>query len=431
MKHHHKPGHYLPDDFDFNEVDMPYIPTAVAAIPALPYVYDENDSRCVDILNKVAEFCGKEFTEIPPDPDGTVNPNYDPNDPDNPENPPMEGGDIMPLDDDIPVGDGGDEGEETDDTDKPKPKPGDPDFVIDPDDPDKEGQIDPDIPGELYPDGTGEDPNPDLDDLRDAYKKAKEQNLEEKRTYWAHIWQAIRFISNVTCWTENATDTFIVQVREQHFDTKQIYACGRGCCNCDEDKLVIPLDYLPLYFQTEKAEPHYYNPERDFAFVGGKISAVVHGKPLSVNIPYKYLNDHYDPTTGKIYILRDDFPQILLAHGGRNCCLCLHDVVVTLIYNAGYETIPDALLTLICPLLARIDDSKLSTNDCAMAMTQVSGLLKSKKIGNIQYTWSDKDTEAAKTQSLYTELFNIANLAELNALSRCSMVVTEDAGDVI
>lgn len=106
------------------------MPTEIAAIPALPAVYDETDSRVVDILNQVSEFCGKEFTEVPPNPDGEDNPDYDPDDPDNPENPPKEGGDIMPLDDDVEV-----------EEDENKPKPGDPDFVIDPDDPDKEGQI--------------------------------------------------------------------------------------------------------------------------------------------------------------------------------------------------------------------------------------------------------------------------------------------------
>lgn len=411
-----KADELLPDDFDFSTVEEPQMPVVVAAKPALPYVYDEEDSRCVDILEKVAAFCGKEFTEVPENPDGTPNPDHDPEDP---TSPPNEGG--------VPVAQAEEGGEEEEE----KPQPGDPDFVIDPDDPDKTGQIDPDVPGEKYPEGTGEESNPDLDGLRQAYKNALQQNAIEKAEYWSNIWQAIRFLSNVACWSDNATDTFIVQVRQQTYSAKQVNACSRQCCRCDEDTIVIPLDYSPLYFDSNIEEPHHYDPEEDFAFVGGVISAIINGKPEQVKISSRYLNEHYDPYTQRIYITRDDFPEILLSNRNECCCLCLRDVNITLYYNAGYETIPDALLSLICPILGRIEDAKLSPNQCAMAMTQVSGLLKSKKVGDVQYTWSDKDTEASKTQALYTELFNIANIAELEAISRCAIVTAIDAGEVI
>lgn len=389
-----KADEILPEDYDFSQAEEPQIPVVVAAMTPLPYNYDEEDSRCVDILNKVAAFCGAEFTEVPPNPDGEKDPMTGE----------TEGG--------VPVA-------QADQT------------PIDPDDPEKTGQIDPDIPGEPYPEGTGEETNPDLDELRAAYQQAKEQNLAEKTSYWSGIWQAIRFISNVNCWTDNATDTFIVQVREQTYDAKQVNPCTRQCCHCDEDNIIIPLEYAPLYFQTNNEEPHYFSHEDDFAFVGGVITAIVNGKPMQVKIDSKYLNDHYDPSGERIYIVRDDFPTILLGQRNACCCLCERNVRITLYYNAGYETIPDALLPLICPLLSRIADSKLTPNDCAMAMTQVSGLLKSKKVGDVQYTWSDRDTEASKTQALYTELFNIASIAELQSLSRCEIVTAIDAGEVI
>lgn len=402
-----KADELLPDDYDFSQDEEPKLPVVVAAMTPLPYVYDEEDSRCVDILDKVAAFCGKEFTEVPPNPDGEKDP----------ETGEIEGGVPVPLAED------GDE--------EKKPKPGDPDFVIDPDDPDKTGQIDPDIPGEPYPAGTGEEPNPELDSLRQEYQEALRQNMAEKTSYWASVWQVIRFLSNVNCWTDNATDTFIVQVRTQIYKAKQVNPCTRACCHCDEDQIVIPLEYAPLYFQTSNEEVHHYNPEEDFAFVGGVISAVVNGKPQQVKIDSVYLNEHYDSANERIYIMRDDFPDILLGQRNECCCLCLRDLTITLYYNAGYKTIPEALLPLFCPLLARIEDAKQSPNDCAMAMTQVSGLLKSKKVGDVQYTWSEKDSEASKTQALYTELFNIASIAELYGLNRCAIVTAEEAGDVI
>lgn len=349
----------LSDDYDFSAVEEPRTPAIVAAIPALPYIYDENDSRCVDILNKVADFCGKEFTEVP-------------------QNPDEEPGVPMPLDS-TPV----------------------------------------------------ETPSPELETLKEEYEEALAKNKTEKESYWATVWQVLRFVSNLSCWTENSTDTFIVQVRNQTYSAKQANPCSRGCCKCDEDKIVIPVEYTPLYFQSNSETPHLYDPEADYAFVGGFITAVVNGKPQNVKISAQYLADHYDPSSERVYILRDDFPEILLGEYDECCCLTLRDVRITLTYNAGYKTIPDALLSMICPLLSRINDSKLSLNNCATAMTQVSGLLKSKKVGNVQYAWSDKDSEIAKTQALYTELFNIASIAELNALSRCAIVTAESAGEVI
>lgn len=431
-------------ELDFTNIiplipDKEDMPKETAAIPPLPFVYDENDSRVVSILERVAEFCGKEFTEIPPDPDGEDNPDYDPDDPDNPENPPKEGGDIMPLDDDVEVGDGDGENEEDEEggsiagskDPEHKPKPGDPDFEIDPDDPDKEGQIDPDIPGQPYPDGTGEDPNPDLDDLRDKYKKALEDNAKEKAEYWALLWQVLRLISNMACWTDTHDDTFIVQYRTQSFQARQHNGCSRSCCNCDEDTIVIPIEYAPLELHPDETKNH---TERIFdarPFIKGVISVIVRGKREEVVIDQSYLNERYDPFTQKLYINREDFPDILYNGKDGCCCLCERELNITLFYNAGYYMIPEALLPLICQLMGKIEDSKLPLSDCTAALSQVSGLLKSMKLGNIQYTWSDIDDKLSNTQALFTEIYNTASLAELFGLSRCNLINKVDAGDVI
>ena len=149
-------------------------PEIVATIPPLPHQYDPEDSRVVSILETVSSFCGAEFTEVP-------------------QNPDEEPGVPVPLIND----------------EEEKPKPGDPDFVIDPDDPDKTGQIDPDTPGNPYPDW----PSDELDKLREAYQTALAKNLEEKSDYWAKLWQVIRLISTMGCWTESHDDTFIIQYR--------------------------------------------------------------------------------------------------------------------------------------------------------------------------------------------------------------------------
>ena len=162
-------------------------------------------------------------------------------------------------------------------------------------------------------------------------------------------------------------------------------------------------------------------------FIGGEIHAVdpVTGYQVE-KIPAEYLNTHYNPHTQKVIINPMDFPIL-----GAGKCECPEEVDIVLYYNAGYCTIPQALLPLVCQLMHKIEDAKVSINDCAGAMTQVSGLLKSKKIGNIQYQWSDKDTEQSKTQALFTEIYNLANMDELFSLSRCDIINQEEMGDVI
>ena len=385
-----------------DEPTAPTTPGVISTIPALPYTYDENDSRVVSILNTVAEFCGHEFTVVPPDPDGEKNP----------ETGEIEGGVPVPL---------------AEDEEEKKLEPGDPGFVIDPSDPDKTGQIDPDQPGENTAEMTDE-----LDKLREAYNEAKAQNLTEKEGYWGMLWQVIRLISNLACWTESDDDTFIMQYRKQINEAVQLdprLLCGP----CALPPIAINLLYAPLDKRIEgqdTSSPIDIDTALPQPFIGGMISGYFNGELVRVKIPQEYLNSHYDPSREKVYINYRDFPE-LIATANKCCCIEPASVDITLWYNAGYLNIPNALLPLVCQLMSKIEDATQSLNDCPGAMTQVAGLLQSKKVGNIQYTWSDKDTEMAKTQALFTQLYNLANVAELTTISRCGLISVEDAGDVI
>lgn len=394
-------GHDLDEGYNYDEgpdkeIDPGYlIPTEM---PALSYTYDPDDTLVVSLVDQVSQFCGADFTEVPSNPDGEANPDWDPSDPESPEK--IEGQPV-PLDDD---------------TETEKPQPGDPGFVIDPDDPDKTGQIDPEVPGEKYPEGTGEEPNPELDKLREEYNAAYEENLKERQTYWTKLWQVIRFISNITCWTDQIDDTFIMQTRTQYHNIEQVCGCRPGCCHCNEDEIEIPIEYSPLANKP---------------FVSGEITVFINGKPTREEIPVDYLNEHLDTATNVLHLMREDFPETLFYHG-RCCCLCRRKAVVKLRYNAGYESIPMGLLPMICPLMKKIDESKNGLSDCANTMTQVSGLLKAKKVGNIQYQWSDNETNSQKTLSLYTDLYNLASVDEIYSLSRCYIAeMPEEMGDVV
>ena len=240
----------------------------------------------------------------------------------------------------------------------------------------------------------------------------------EPADIWPKVWQAIRYISNITCWTDSELETFLLSARKQVFHAETKCGCSWNCCKCDEDAIVIPLDYAPY-------------PENPF--VGGKISAMVNGRVVSEDITAEYLNEHLDPITGKVYIMRDDFPTILLDYG-KCCCLCKRKVAILLEYNAGYEAIPDGILPLICPIVSKIEEAKIGMSNCHQAMTQVVGLLKRKKVGNVEYEWSNTNSDSTKTKTLYTDIYNIASLDEVMALSRCAMVDAiseEEIGDVV
>lgn len=239
---------------------------------------------------------------------------------------------------------------------------------------------------------------------------------EDVDLLWKKIWLAIRFLSLHSCWTDSSDDTLVLQCRTQQTTAMQLCGCTRTCCNCDDDHIVVPLEYAPL---TE--EP----------FVGGTISVVVGGKLIKQKLTAEYLNEHLDPYTNKLYIICDDFPEIMYWQN-KWCCLCKRQLTITLKYNAGYESLPNGLLPLVCPIISQIDEAKISLSDCASAMTKTVGLLKRKRNGNVEYEWSDKDNGASATQTLLTDIFDVALVAELQAVSRCGEVTTPDEfGDVI
>ena len=161
------------------------------------------------------------------------------------------------------------------------------------------------------------------------------------------------------------------------------------------------------------------------------MTVFINGKPKMKEITAEYLNEHYDEGNGKVYLDRNDFDDMLMFRG-KCCCLCRRNVTIQVKYNAGYDLIPSGLLSLICPLMTKMEESKSGLNECANAMTQVSGALRFKKVGNIQYQWSDTESNSQKTYSLYTDLFNLATVDEVYALSRCLIAETpEEMGDVI
>lgn len=222
---------------------------------------------------------------------------------------------------------------------------------------------------------------------------------------WSYIWQVIRRLSVFACWADNHNDTFILQTRTQQFSAKQVNKCCRGCCRCDEDIVKVPLEYEPVV-----------------GYISGSISVVIGGRVVTQEIPLDYLNEHTDWETGILYINREDFPNILMYHGDC-CCLCNRDLRIKLVYNAGFEALPVGILPVVCHLINTIDTD--TSDNCVNTMTTTAGLLKRKKVGNVEYEWSDKDDSTYTVNKLTAELSALGVLGEVMALSRCAIADDE------
>lgn len=245
-----------------------------------------------------------------------------------------------------------------------------------------------------------------------AYCKIPETQPDDET--WAYIWQALRRLSLLTCWAEDANDTFLLQVRTQNYSVKQVNACCRKCCRCDEDVLRIPLAYEPV-------------PEQ--GYVSGKMTLTIGGHLVTEILDTEYLAEHTDWETGILYINREDFPNLLL-YKGSCICLCNRDVRVTLVYNAGYEVLPAGILPTLCALLEKVDTD--TSDNCAAAMSEVSGLLKRKKVGNVEYEWDTSDDSAYTVDKLIAELNTLGVLSEVMVYSRCSIAEPEEVtGEVV
>ena len=260
-------------------------------------------------------------------------------------------------------------------------------------------------------DATDERQKAILDQVK-AYCKIPE--TQEDKDTWAYIWQAIRRLSLFTCWADGDMDTFLLQYRVQHFSVKQVNKCCRKCCRCDEDVLIIPLAYEPV-------------PQE--AYVSGKLTVVIGGHLVTEVIDPEYLANHTDWETGLLYLNREDFPNTLM-YKGSCCCLCNRDVRVTLVYNDGYEALPVGLLPVMCALLEKVDSD--TSDNCASAMSEVSGKLKRKKTGNVEYEWDNSNDSIYSFDKLMAELDTLGVLGEVMVYSRCAVAEPEiEAGDVI
>lgn len=230
---------------------------------------------------------------------------------------------------------------------------------------------------------------------------------------WPLIWQVLRIISSITCWDDAPQDLFLTQTRLQTYPV-YIEECQCLCKLCDDSFVIIPLEYAPH--------------GNDF-LVSVKISGMVNGKYIEDTLNVNEVMRGFDKGRDKFYINKQKFYKLIKDED--NCCACTYNFTVTLEYNAGYDAIPAGLLPVICYILNKVNNGTDDT-DCHDNMTTTSGLLKRKKVGNVEYEWSTQDTTNSKTAELYSDLHDLGMLDEVLAISRCYLAVQdEEMGDVV
>lgn len=237
--------------------------------------------------------------------------------------------------------------------------------------------------------------------------------VSDKAAYWNLIWQTLRIISSITCWDDHPEDLFLTQTRIQTYPVR-VEHCECLCKLCDEAFVIIPLEYAP--------HPTPF-------MVSARITGMINGKFVRKELDIPELMQGFDEGRDKLYISKQVFYDLIKAED--NCCSCEYDFTVTLEYNAGYDALPAGLLPIICYILNKLNKD-VNSEDCHDNMTATSGLLKRKKVGNVEYEWSTQDTTASKTATLYSDLHDLGMLDEIMAISRCYLATQEEVlGDVV
>lgn len=235
----------------------------------------------------------------------------------------------------------------------------------------------------------------------------------EPAVLWPLIWQTLRILSNITCWSDTIDDLFLTQTRTQSYPVI-IDHCECLCRLCDDAFVIIPLEF---------------SPHPDDFMISVTISGMVNGEFVKRELDVETVMKGFDEGQDKLYLPKQMFYDLIKQYD--NCCSCVYNMTVTMKYNAGYDGIPQGLYPAVCYILNKINNS-VDIEDCHDNLTTTSGLLQRKKVGNVEYQWSTQDTTNSKTATLYSDLHDLGMIDEVLAFSRCYLSTQEEVlGDVV
>lgn len=202
--------------------------------------------------------------------------------------------------------------------------------------------------------------------------------------------ELIKLLSLSTCWTREVCETMLNSRRTEIIEMP-CFKCG--CCG--------QIEHFRPYYQVNVDNVDVYIVEQEgIITTKTKLDAM-----------------DYSVTTIKGYteILVD------LSKYATNCsCKSCVTRYLRFEYDAGYETLPDCILSDACELLKTITASKLGCGGlddcCSMSQPELGYVLKSKKMGDLSWTWTQDTTSI---EYLYSQLVASNKLKNLGMLSLC------------
>lgn len=195
------------------------------------------------------------------------------------------------------------------------------------------------------------------------------------------------------CWNSETCSTFLKGNREETFD--YVNDSCMTCKPCERYKK------YPLFWYTKGADI--------------EISEVK-------LITYSGLAQTETIFSENQYVLRKNTLIIDSTLLPSNCCTCSCDEFELVVsYISGYEQLPTCILPVICDLLTSMSLSLQgcgSINDCCqMRKPKAWQILKSKKLGEIAYTWEIDKTQVSY---LYNQMFTQSMIQQIAQLSCCN-----------
>lgn len=197
----------------------------------------------------------------------------------------------------------------------------------------------------------------------DCFKELTDLDEQGRLNLEKNLMELIHLVSNMTCWNGSICDTFLNGAREEILDAKTLDAC-----RCDGALFEVAPFFTP--FDPETLEIYW-----------SEVNGI---KEDIIKIdPEKYA---YIESLGTIRIDLSEFAS--------SCqCGCKPTVKIKLVYQAGYELLPDCLLPIFCDLLHVI----YAKNSCNCDKCQACNNTNSTAIPEIEYADGDEVTPVIET----------------------------------
>lgn len=201
----------------------------------------------------------------------------------------------------------------------------------------------------------------------------------------------IQLLSSSACWERNLCETILTSLRTERF---RVPCSDKGCGS-----------------KIERYTP-YYQGNIDFDSV--EIYIIDED---GLNITRTLVPDnHFTVTDNKGFV---EFLVDLDCYA-PSCKCCDTKTYIEFNYMAGYEAIPNCILSEACELVKTITASRMGCGDLTqcneLSHTELGHVLKSKRKGELSWTWTQDQTSI---EFLYNQLVIANRFKTLGLISLC------------